>query len=1266
MKNIILLIAFIGFGLSQIKSQEINWSSILQGLEGGIFYTITASDNYILASNGYSVFKTNDGENWSELTHEYFGFYDIKTDKNRFYFLTRDYQVLYGNDNLSSFTEIDVPNNFRVNNLAVGDGKIFCTDRWWSQSGIIYFSSNNGSTWEENKAPITGEITYNSGTLFIHNYNNGLFYSNDNGKTFNKIQINSKKISNYSVNDKFIYAISNYEAFYSEDLGKTWNQFTRENLKLTYEQSVSRIKSYNKFLVVTSYTNEYSISVDYGKTWVARNQSDQSIDYMNPIIFLNSYYLTVADWANNGGFYKYDLLNSSLIEKNNELYLNQFYYSYSDGKNLYIQDNASNIYLLKENEQTWKKIIKYSNSIIIDDSGIYILDFNKKSILKSINQGTSFSSYNANFSKTYYSINGKPLKYDSRIYFAEKDTIYSIDIDGKNFQVKNNGIISDGAPIYLRGGKNALFAKQSKKLFLYNKNENTWKDISSNFELSSEYFEIVEFENDIYFFESNKGTFVSKDNGISFVKINNNSYDISSFIKMGDYFIGVRKGSGYLLASKDNWVSFNDIELILNNKNYGTYHDQYFWNLASSNNRSLLMTTNSVYISTDKPKIPEYDANGRKQDSLALVALYNATGGITWNRQDNWLTNKPLEAWYGVYLDESGRVNILMLNYNNLISTIPKELGNMSNLQRLQLVENQLTGNIPSELGKLTNLKELFISRNQLEGTIPKELGNLSNLEYLNLSDNLLTGNIPAEIGNLINLRVLNLTRNKINGSIPQTLSNLTNLESLGLGGNGNITGSIPKELGKLTSLKELYLWRNQLEGTIPKELGNLSKLENLQISNNQLTGNIPTEIGNMINLKDFRLTRNKISGTMPQTLSQLYNLEVLAFGGNELNGTIPTWLGNLTALKELYLWGNQLTGTIPKELGNLSNLESLQISNNQLTGNIPTWLGNLTALKELYLWGNQITGSIPKELGNLEQLERLYLNDMPLTGTLPKEIGNLKKLKELYLRFTEITGPLPIEIGNLEVLELLNIRNSNIGGSLPSTFRNLKALKELYISDCRFDGGLENIPSHKLDSIWAYGNKFDFVDFAKANINAIAFRYSPQDSLGKEEEIKLTEGEKLTISSETEHIAGNVYRWYKNGVLIPNRTSQELIIESAKIEDTGVYTCEVNNPIAPELTLFRNYVKVFVESSSSVNENQQYQIKLYPNPTFGIIKIKIEEIVGPLKIEIRDINGKLMFENYCVDYIYDIDISNFETGTYYITMTNDRNIYTKTFIKVK
>ncbi len=118
-----------------------------------------------------------------------------------------------------------------------------------------------------------------------------------------------------------------------------------------------------------------------------------------------------------------------------------------------------------------------------------------------------------------------------------------------------------------------------------------------------------------------------------------------------------------------------------------------------------------------------------EDDSLALVALYNATDGANWTDNTNWLTT-PVSQWFGVTVD-GDRVTELNLAANQLTGSIPPELGNLTGLTFLDLNSNQLTGSIPPELGNLTGLTQLFLTNNQLTGAIPPELGSLTNLTDL-------------------------------------------------------------------------------------------------------------------------------------------------------------------------------------------------------------------------------------------------------------------------------------------------------------------------------------------------------------------------------------------------------------------------------------------------------------------------------------------------------------------------------------------------------
>ena len=259
-------------------------------------------------------------------------------------------------------------------------------------------------------------------------------------------------------------------------------------------------------------------------------------------------------------------------------------------------------------------------------------------------------------------------------------------------------------------------------------------------------------------------------------------------------------------------------------------------------------------------------------DRAALEALYDATNGANWSRNDNWKTDEPLGQWFGVSTDSDGRVTRLELNENQLSGTIPGEIGNLTSLKYLWLHDNGLSGTIPAEIGNLTSLLELELSGNQLSGTIPAEIGNLTSLGYLSLSGNQLSGTIPAEIGNLTSLGYLWLDDNQLSGTIPGEIGNLTSLEYLWLHHNG-LSGTIPAEIGNLTSLTRLLLFGNQLSGTIPAELGNLTSLTGMSLADNQLSGTIPAELGNLTSLTGMSLDENQLSGTIPAELGNLTSL---------------------------------------------------------------------------------------------------------------------------------------------------------------------------------------------------------------------------------------------------------------------------------------------------------------------------------------------------------------------------------------------------------
>ena len=160
-----------------------------------------------------------------------------------------------------------------------------------------------------------------------------------------------------------------------------------------------------------------------------------------------------------------------------------------------------------------------------------------------------------------------------------------------------------------------------------------------------------------------------------------------------------------------------------------------------------------------------------RNDRAALETLYNTTNGANWTGVKNyerWRSNLPLNQWHGVEADAYGRVTSLRLDANRLSRSIPPELGNLADLQVLDLGNNRLSGSIPKELGNLANLQMLRLYNNRLSGEIPPELGNLVNLHTLYLNWNKFTGEIPRGWGRITGWKVWHIIAgNSFTGCIP-------------------------------------------------------------------------------------------------------------------------------------------------------------------------------------------------------------------------------------------------------------------------------------------------------------------------------------------------------------------------------------------------------------------------------------------------------------------------------------------------------------------
>ncbi|MBA0864345.1 hypothetical protein Goshw_002007 [Gossypium schwendimanii] len=156
-------------------------------------------------------------------------------------------------------------------------------------------------------------------------------------------------------------------------------------------------------------------------------------------------------------------------------------------------------------------------------------------------------------------------------------------------------------------------------------------------------------------------------------------------------------------------------------------------------------------------------------------------------------------SWNMITCSSDGLVTALGAPSQNLSGNLAPTIGNLTNLQLVNLQNNNISGNIPSELGKLSKLKTLDLSNNRFNGQIPGTLSHLKGLQYLRLNNNSLSGAIPSPLANMTQLTFLDLSFNNLNGPVPElpttTFNIVGNPLSCGVGTGQDCSRTRPMQL---------------------------------------------------------------------------------------------------------------------------------------------------------------------------------------------------------------------------------------------------------------------------------------------------------------------------------------------------------------------------------------------------------------------------------------------------------------------------------------
>ncbi|GJZ26906.1 leucine-rich repeat-containing protein, partial [Tanacetum coccineum] len=399
--------------------------------------------------------------------------------------------------------------------------------------------------------------------------------------------------------------------------------------------------------------------------------------------------------------------------------------------------------------------------------------------------------------------------------------------------------------------------------------------------------------------------------------------------------------------------------------------------------------------------------------------------------------------------------SVLQLSDNSFYGTIPKEFGNLNNLEYLFL--DSLGSCRVENLDWLSSLSSLYwltidgtsLAKANNRVNVIIGLQNLSTLSLVGCDLSHIMHPYSSSVNSYSSINYLYLQENNLNSPMYSWLCPLfgKKLEYLLISGNtfdGNLSDFLNTLSTSSTTLTAMDASSNQFTGSVSDEIQNISFLKMLNLSLNQLNGTISDKLWQLPNLQTLDLSFNNISGKLSKSLSK-HDLDFIYLSFNCFYGPIPAFPASIRFLD---LSRNKLHGGLSFLCQLYEYLEFLDLSRNTITGKLPDCFRNLTYLKVLNLGHNILSGRIPPSIGYLVQLETLCLYNNSFSGELPLNLKNCTKLRLVDLGANILYGNIPVWIGkNMSRLYALSLKSNNLFGTIPSQICRLESLQILDLS---------------------------------------------------------------------------------------------------------------------------------------------------------------------------------------------------------------------------
>lgn len=367
-----------------------------------------------------------------------------------------------------------------------------------------------------------------------------------------------------------------------------------------------------------------------------------------------------------------------------------------------------------------------------------------------------------------------------------------------------------------------------------------------------------------------------------------------------------------------------------------------------------------------------------RSERSILESFYKALDGDKWEHKENWLSDKPLNEWYGITTDEEGKVVKIQLS-DTMMGKVPANLKHLRKLQSLHL--NCIAGGIRLEANNYPSLKELGLHGyiNQLT------VENCSELEKLSATpkyfDNFHIDHCPQLSFLELEGPPFDTTKRKLDLSPFPKLSELK-IHHLALD---------QLHINNCFNLKKINITNCQLEEL---DLSSCANLEYLKVSGNDSLHTL--DLNNCVKLDSIDVSRNSITQL---NISNCKKLRYLDCSGNEISKLDVT---NFKELKHLYCDGNNLSEL---DISKCKKLEQLTCSCNNLSEL------NVRHNSRLHFinCGDNNLQSI--DLSKNQELEDFRCEDSPLKKL---DISHCPKLEYINIYGSQITT---IDISHLDKL---------------------------------------------------------------------------------------------------------------------------------------------------------------------------------------------------------------------------------------------------------